>query len=37
MSEGQRCPYCTEDRMIEFDPVLKRWVCFCCGKSWPKA
>jgi hypothetical protein len=29
-----RCPGCGEDRLVEFDPVLRRWECAVCGRWW---
>lgn len=29
-----RCPGCGEDRLVEWDPVLRRWECKVCGKHW---
>jgi hypothetical protein len=28
------CPACGEDRLVEFDPVLKRWFCLVCATRW---
>lgn len=32
-----RCPYCSEDRLIEWDSILRRWVCAVCGRTWQMA
>jgi hypothetical protein len=29
------CPYCLEDRLVEFEPVTLRYVCMVCAKTWP--
>jgi hypothetical protein len=29
-----RCPYCGEDRLVDWCPVLCRWECAVCAKSW---
>ena len=35
MSDSEpRCPGCGEDRLIEWDGVLRRWVCAVCGWAW---
>jgi hypothetical protein len=31
------CPRCGETRLIEFDPVLKRFVCKVCATDWREA
>lgn len=29
-----RCISCGEDRLIEWDDVLKVWCCAVCGRDW---
>lgn len=29
-----RCTSCGEDRLIEWDEVLKVWSCAVCGRDW---
>ena len=29
-----RCPSCGEERLIEWDPVLRHWYCAVCGVTW---
>lgn len=29
-----RCPGCGEDRLIDFDRVLQRWICAVCSTQW---
>ena len=29
-----QCPGCGEARLIEWDPVLRRWECRVCGWHW---
>lgn len=29
-----RCASCGEDRLIEWDDVLKVWSCAVCGRDW---
>ena len=33
---GPRCPGCGEDRLIEWDTVLRRWVCAVCSRAWKR-
>lgn len=33
----RRCPHCGEDRLIDWCPVLCRWECAVCAKSWRTA
>lgn len=36
MSESEaRCPYCLEDRLVERDHIMQRFVCLVCSKTWP--
>jgi transposase-like protein len=32
--EAPRCPFCSEDVLIEFDAVIRRYVCSVCTKTW---
>ena len=29
-----RCPSCSEDRLVEWDSVLRVWTCAVCGHDW---
>lgn len=28
------CPYCGEDRQLEWSPTTRTWTCGVCAKSW---
>jgi hypothetical protein len=34
--DGPRCPGCGEDRLVEFDPVTRRWDYAVCARVWCK-
>jgi len=36
-ADGPRCPRCGEQRLVEFDRVLRRWICSVCSQQWPRA
>jgi ribosomal protein S27E len=34
MTDAAHCPGCSEQQLIEFDPVGRVWNCAVCGRSW---
>lgn len=30
-----RCPGCGEERLVEWDATLRRFVCAVCSRTWP--
>jgi hypothetical protein len=35
--EEPMCPRCGELRQIEWDPVLRRWFCVVCSRTWARS
>lgn len=29
-----QCPWCGERRSVEWDAILRRWICGVCAKAW---
>ena len=37
MRTETKCPLCGETRLIDWDPVLQRWVCAVCARTWQRS
>ena len=34
VADDVRCPSCSEDRLVEWDSVLRVWTCSVCSHEW---